>query len=126
MVDRGYSNHDHRNKQSRTEGELEPWHRYHHPNAVGSRHQFWIEQSQEPLSNFPNLARLALDIYSISARRAKYEWVFSETKRVITDNRNQLSETTIEAIQCQKNLLDNDVVHSELTVAVKQQQGHNA
>lgn len=44
------------------------------------------------------------------------ERVFSQAKRVITDDRNQLGSATIEAIQCQNNWLDN----SELAAVMAQ------
>ena len=48
------------------------------------------------------------------------ERVFSETKRTLTDDRNQLKDTTIEAIVPKKNLLENKVARSDLDKVLKQ------
>ena len=114
-VDREYSNHDHRAKNPRASSELDLWYRFISPTKVVDQPlQFWIHQVQDKSCPFPSIARLALDIYSIPAMSSECERVFSETKRIITDDRNQLSDLTIEALQCQKNWLDNGIVSSEL------------
>lgn len=57
-------------------------------------------------------AKLAMNIFSIPAQSAKYKRVFSQLKRLITDDRNRLRAAIVEAVQCQKNWLDDGVVHS--------------
>lgn len=116
-VDRDYSNHDHRTKHPRVQSELDAWYNYRSPAKVRDQPlQFWIRQAQDKACPFPSIAKLALDIYSIPAMSSECERVFSETKRIITDDRNQLGEDTIEALQCQKNWLDSGIVHSDLRI----------
>lgn len=104
-----------RTQESAIEIELNSWYRYRLQQPVHSPLQFWIEKSHDKIGNpFPGLTKLALDIYSIPAMSSECERVFSQTKRVITDDRNCLSASTIQAIQCQKNWLANKVVHSDL------------
>ena len=54
---------------------------------------------------YPILSKLALDIFSIPAMSAEPERVFSSTKKLITDERNRLSDETVEADECQKHWL---------------------
>ena len=75
------------------------WYRYCPQQSVDNPLRFWIEKSKAQAGNpFPALTKLALDIFSIPAMSAECEHVFSQTKRVITDDRNCLSATTIEAV----------------------------
>ena len=47
------------------------------------------------------------------------ERVFSQTKRVIRDDRKRLSTTTIEGVQCQRNWLAQKAVHSDLEAVIR-------
>jgi hypothetical protein len=49
------------------------------------------------------LAKMAFDIFSIPAMSSVYDRVFSQSKRLITEERNRLGAATIEADVCQKN-----------------------
>ena len=51
---------------------------------------------------YPILAKIALDLFSIPAMSSACERAFSQTKKVVTDERNKLAADTIEADQCQK------------------------
>jgi hypothetical protein len=51
---------------------------------------------------FPNLHRMALDILSIPAMCAEVERLFSQCKRIITDDRHSLEPDRIEALECLK------------------------
>jgi hypothetical protein len=51
---------------------------------------------------WPNLAQMALDLFSIPAIAAECERVFSQTKLFITDQRNRLSDDIVEAVECLK------------------------
>jgi hypothetical protein len=51
---------------------------------------------------YPTLAKIALDLFSIPAMSSACERVFSQAKKIVTDERNRLSADTIEADQCQK------------------------
>ena len=53
-------------------------------------------------SEYPVLYRMALDLFSIPGMSAECERVFSQTKKMITDERNRLSPETVEADQLQK------------------------
>ena len=98
-VNRDYSSHDHRAKRKRSDNELDLWYRFVLHERVGSTLKFWIKLSQDSTCAFPSVAKIALNIFSIPAMSAECEGVFSETKRIITADRNQLGEATIEAIQ---------------------------
>ena len=54
---------------------------------------------------FPNLAKMAFDLFAIPAMSSECERVFSQTKLLITDKRNRLSDSTIEATECLKHWL---------------------
>ena len=121
-VDTSYSNHNH-TKQARVESELVQWNKME-LEKVDSPLRYWLVLSNLPLNRFPVLTELALDVFSIPVMSAECERVFSETKRPISDDRNQLSAKTIEAIQCQKNCLDNGAVSSQLTPAAQSQEAY--
>lgn len=57
---------------------------------------WWTEKRTE----FPILAQLALNLLSIPAMAAEDERVFSSTGKLITADRNQLDENSIEAVEC--------------------------
>lgn len=42
-------------------------------------------------------------LFSIPAMSSEFERVFGQTKRIITDERNSLSNETVESVECQKN-----------------------
>ena len=56
-------------------------------------------------SEYPVLYRMALDLFSIPGMSAECERVFSQAKKMITDERNRLSPETVEADQLQKQWL---------------------
>lgn len=56
-------------------------------------------------SDYPVLSKMAFDLFSCPAMSAECERVFSQTKKVITDERNRLDSGTVAAIECQKHLL---------------------
>lgn len=55
-----------------------------------------------------------MDLFSIPAMSAECERVFSETKRLTTDDRYRLFPKVIEAAQFQKNWLDGELIQSAL------------
>lgn len=59
---------------------------------------WWLEKG----GKWPILQRMALDLFSIPAMSSECERVFSQTKRIITDERNCLNNITVESIECQK------------------------
>ena len=59
---------------------------------------------------FPNLAQMAFDLFAIPAISSECERVFSQTKLLITDKRNRLSDLTIEATECLKHWLQVGVI----------------
>jgi hypothetical protein len=58
--------------------------------------EWWIEKK----ADWPILAQLALDLLAIPAMAAEDERVFSSTGKLITADRNQLDEDSIEAVEC--------------------------
>ena len=66
----------------------------------------WIEWKDNNLfywwstCEFPGLRQWALDTLSIPAMSAELERVFSQAKQFYSDDRNRLSTTTFEALQC--------------------------
>ncbi|KAF6528636.1 hypothetical protein HZS61_008938 [Fusarium oxysporum f. sp. conglutinans] len=56
-------------------------------------------------SDYPILSKMAFDLFSCPAMSAECERVFSQTKKVITDERNRLKSDTVAALECQKHLL---------------------
>jgi hypothetical protein len=68
--------------------------------------QWWIDHEKD----YPVLASMAFDIFAIPSMSADVERVFSQSKKLITDARNTLSDDTIEACECIKNWLLNGVI----------------
>ena len=54
-------------------------------------------------STYPILSKMAFDLFSIPGMSAECERVFSQAKKLITDERNRLGAHTIEADECLKN-----------------------
>ncbi|KAM5354590.1 hypothetical protein ACJ41O_001237 [Fusarium nematophilum] len=63
--------------------------------------EWWVHHAPD----YPVLSKMAFDLFSCPAMSAECERVFSQTKKVITDERNRLSSDTVAAIECQKHLL---------------------
>jgi len=64
------------------------------PNAL----HWWRDHAQK----WPNMAQMAFDLLSIPAISAECERVFSQTKLLITGQRNRLGDRVIEAVECFK------------------------
>lgn len=73
--------------------------------------QWWDEVGQQ---RYPTLYRMALDYLSIPSTSCDCERAFSRGRRTVTDDRNRLGGATIEALQLQKNWLQNKAVTSHL------------
>jgi hypothetical protein len=63
--------------------------------------EWWVQHK----SDYPILSRMAFDLFSCPAMSAECERVFSQTGKVITDERNRLEPGTVAALECQKHLL---------------------
>ena len=63
--------------------------------------QWWIEHE----ADYPTLAKMAFDFFSVPAMSSECERVFSQSKKTVTDERNRLGTNTVAAIECQKHLL---------------------
>jgi hypothetical protein len=61
---------------------------------------WWMETTQQ--KRYPNLSKMAMDILSIPAMSADPERLFSGAKITITDRRNRLGITSIQAVECLK------------------------
>ena len=55
--------------------------------------------------NFSILQKLAMDVFTMPAISSECERVFSQIKKVVTNERNRLKADTIEALECQKHWL---------------------
>ncbi|KYG40740.1 hypothetical protein M433DRAFT_31056, partial [Acidomyces richmondensis BFW] len=58
---------------------------------------------------WPTLARLALDLFAIPGMSAECERAFSQTKKMVTEERYNLKADVIEADQCLKSWLRNNI-----------------
>lgn len=74
---------------------------------------------QDRTCPFPNLAKLALNVFSIPASSAECQRVFSQAKRTITDDQNQIGDETTQTILCQKDWLKKPLVQSDLLDAAE-------
>ncbi len=61
-------------------------------------------------TTYPKLSQMEFDLLSIPAMSAECERIFDLAKLVITTQKNSLSDSTIEAIQCMKNWLDKNTI----------------
>jgi hypothetical protein len=64
--------------------------------------------------DYPVLYRMALDFLSVPSTSCECERAFSSARRTVTDDRNSLSASTIEAIQLQRNWINRHAVQSNL------------
>ena len=65
------------------------------------------------------LARMAINIYSISSMSSKPERVFSRAKHIISDERHSLKPNTIEALECSKSMLQAGIfTNTEISAAI--------
>ena len=67
---------------------------------------WWIRHA----TDYPVLSQMALDLFSCPAMSAECERVFSQTKRIITDERNRVGSDIVAAIACQKHLLQSGML----------------
>ena len=67
---------------------------------------WWVSMSE----TYPRLARMALDMLCIPAMSAECERVFSSSKLMVTDRRNRLKDDIIEAGECLRAWIHNDVI----------------
>jgi hypothetical protein len=79
---------------------------YAHDLDVANPLEWWNRYELE----YPVLYRMALDLFSIPGMSAECERVFSQTKKMITDERNRLAPEVVEADQLQKQWLMRGVV----------------
>jgi hypothetical protein len=63
--------------------------------------KWWVQHQ----SDYPILAKMSFDLFSCLSMSAECERVFSQTGKVITDERNCLEPGTVAALECQKHLL---------------------
>ncbi|KAM3519814.1 hypothetical protein MY4038_009658 [Beauveria bassiana] len=64
-----------------------------------------LERWSRHQAEYPVLYRMAVDLFSIPGMSAECERIFSQTEKMITDERNRLSPETVEADQLQKQWL---------------------
>ncbi|EXU94633.1 hAT family dimerization domain protein, partial [Metarhizium robertsii] len=63
--------------------------------------EWWVAHA----ADYPILSKMAFDLFSCPAMSAECERVFSQAKKVVTDERNRLQSDIVAAIECQKHLL---------------------
>ena len=72
--------------------------------------------------DFPTLLQYALDTLSCPAMSAECKRVFSNAKKLITPERNQLEEDIIEACECLKAWWRNSLIEQQFGHFKKQKQ----
>jgi hypothetical protein len=70
--------------------------------------RWWIDHE----ADYPILAKMAFDLFSVPAMSSECERIFSQAKKVITDERNRINSDTVAAIECQKHLLRTGILDS--------------
>ena len=61
-------------------------------------------------SPFPGLRQWAFDTLSVPVMSAEVERVFSQARRLITQDRNRLGEDMVEALLCLKHWWDSGIL----------------
>jgi hypothetical protein len=67
------------------------------PDNPSAAIDWWCEPRQR--QRFPNLHRMAVDFLSIPAMSAEPERLFSECKRILTNDRHSMHADTLEAVE---------------------------
>jgi hypothetical protein len=83
----------------------------HFQDEVNDPLEWWHTKGKK---EYPILYKMAVDFLSIPATSCECERVFSQAKKLITDERCRLSASTIEACETQKNWILNGAIHSPL------------
>ena len=81
-------------------------------NTVPDPRVWWQDPRRQ--RDYPTLCRMAIDLFSAPAMSSECERVFSQAKKLVTDERNRLAADTIEACECQKNWLQHGLVDCKL------------
>ena len=68
---------------------------------------WWLQHE----SDYPVLSKMAMDLFSIPAMSSECERVFSQAKKLITDERNRLGHSTVQGDECQKQWLKTGLMH---------------
>jgi hypothetical protein len=61
---------------------------------------------------YPILSKMAYDLFSIPGMSSECERVFSQAKKLVTDERNRLGPATIEADECLKNWINSGLLEA--------------
>ena len=69
---------------------------------------WWLDPKRQ--RDYPTLYQMVIDLFSAPAMSSECERVFSQAKKLITDERSHFSAATIEADECLKNWLRNGLV----------------
>ena len=73
--------------------------------------KWWVKYGRRI---YPVLFKIAYDFLSIPSTSCECERCFSTARRTITDDRNRLEPSAVEAVQLQKNWLRHKLVHSSI------------
>ncbi|KJZ70117.1 hypothetical protein HIM_10487 [Hirsutella minnesotensis 3608] len=79
------------------------------PIGASSALSWWLEPTQE--TSYPNLHRLAINVFSIPAMSAEAERVFSGARRTISWDRSRLSARIVEQTECLKHWMRSGVLN---------------
>lgn len=105
-------------KRRRVLSELE---KYLEPGVVDTKVKdplnWWLTKG----SRYPILQRMALDLYSIPAMSSECERVFSQTKLILTDQRNRFGNDMLEAVECQRHWLKSGILDETVDEAFSQE-----
>jgi hypothetical protein len=77
-------------------------------NTVPDPRVWWLDAKRQ--RDYPTLCQMAMDLFSAPAMSSECERVFSQAKKLVTDERNRLAADTIEACECQKNWLRHGII----------------
>ena len=119
-VDQGYFHGNHGSKRRKRDNELDDY--IDDLNEDLNRDESYQELMADPWlwwlkagrNKYPTLFKMAVDFLAIPSTSCECERCFSTAGRTVTNDRNKLSPSTIEALQLQKNWLKNRVVASPL------------
>ena len=78
---------------------------------------WWLDSKRQ--RDYPTLYHMAMDLFSAPAMSSECERVFSQAKKLVTDECNRLAADTIEACECQKNWLRHGIIHCKLASNTK-------
>ena len=80
------------------------------PNAKATCTWVWVNGRQFLKDDFPTAHQFALDTLAIPATATDYKRTFNSGRRLISSERNRLSDDIIEATECLKAWWDSGII----------------